>query len=157
VVADIDELVANRDDSVGPTPEAIRKRLPKQIAQSPTLERDGFLSLVVEGDGRLIGDIQARAPAQAYPPGVCEIGITLFPNARGQGFGREAVTLFTDLLFEQGMERVQASTALDNGAMRRVLELVGYTFEGTLRSFMPNGGSRDDYAMYAVVRHDWAR
>jgi RimJ/RimL family protein N-acetyltransferase len=155
---DIEALAANRDDTVGPTPEAVRERLPKQIAQRPTLERDGLLSLVVEGDGRLIGDIQARAPTQAYPPGVCEIGITLFPDARGKGFGREAVTLFTDLLFEKGLERVQASTAMENAAMRRVLEIVGYEFEGTLRSYMPtDGGARDDYAMYAVIKRDWAR
>jgi RimJ/RimL family protein N-acetyltransferase len=150
--------VASRDGSVGPSAEELRERLPRELERKPTLERDGFMNLVIEGDGRLIGDIQARAPQKAYPPGVCEIGITLFPDARGQGFGREAVTLFTEFLFEHGMERVQASTALDNVAMRRVLELVGYTFEGTLRSFMPSdGGMRDDYALYAVVRPDWAR
>jgi RimJ/RimL family protein N-acetyltransferase len=158
--ADIEALVASRDETaeIGPSADELRERLPKQIAQSPTLERDGFVSLAVEHDGRLIGDIQARAPKQAYPPGVCEIGISLFPDARGKGFGREAVKLFTALLFDSGMERVQASTALDNVAMRRVLELVGYEFEGTLRSFMPSdGGARDDYALYAVVRQDWAR
>jgi len=160
VAADIEALVASRGGSseIGPSAEELRERLPKQIAQKPTLERDGFMSLVVEGDGRLIGDIQARAPKKAYPPGVCEIGISLFPDARGKGFGREAVTLFTQLLFENGMERIQASTALDNVAMRRVLELVGYEFEGILRFFMPNArGEREDYALYAVVRPDWAR
>jgi RimJ/RimL family protein N-acetyltransferase len=160
VVADIDALVASRDGSgeIGPSADELRDRLPKQIAQSPTLARDGFFSLVVESEGRLIGDIQARAPKKAYPPGVCEIGISLFPDARGQGFGREAVTLFTELLFESGMERVQASTALDNVAMRRVLEHVGYEFEGVLRFFMPDdAGAREDYALYAVVKPDWAR
>jgi len=51
---------------------------------------------------------------------------------------------------------VQASTAADNIAMRRVLEKLGFMYEGTLRSFMPAGEGRDDYVLYAVTRSDWA-
>ena len=47
---------------------------------------------------------------------------------------------------------MQASTALDNVAMRRVLEVIGYEYEGVLRSFAPTAdGTREDYALYAVV------
>jgi RimJ/RimL family protein N-acetyltransferase len=132
------------------------ERLRRQIERDPTLENGGFLNLAVEGEGRLIGDVQARAPKNAMPPGVCEIGISLFADARGRGFGREAVALFTDYLFRAGLERVQASTAVDNVAMRRVLERVGYGFEGFLRAFSPTGdGGREDYALYAAIRGDW--
>ncbi|MBA3246268.1 MAG: GNAT family N-acetyltransferase [Actinobacteria bacterium] len=129
-----------------------RERLRSQIERHPTLDDGGFLQLVVESDGRLIGDIQARAPEHGFPPGVCEIGITLAPDVRGRGLGLEAVGLFTTYLLEQGSERVQASTAVGNVAMRRVLERAGYTFEGVLRSYAPAGDGREDYAMYAVTR-----
>ena len=142
--------------SLGPGGEVARERLRKQVERNPTLEDGNFVDLAVEAEGRLVGDVQARRPPQAFPGGVCEIGISLFADAQGQGYGREAVTLFTDYLFAEGLERVQASTAVDNGAMRRVLELVGYGFEGVLRSYGPTpDGAREDYAMYATIRADW--
>jgi RimJ/RimL family protein N-acetyltransferase len=153
-VDDIEARIAGRDQdttSFGPTGDQMRTRLHKEIERKPSLEDGGFVSLAVESDGQLVGDIQARAPKNGFPPGVCEIGITLFPDARGRGVGRHAVALFTERLFEDGMARVQASTSVDNGAMRRVLELVGYEFEGVLRAFGPTDDGREDYAMYAKV------
>ena len=142
--------------SFGPGGEEGRARLRKQVERNPTLEDGDFLDLAIEGDGRLVGDVQARMPPRAWPGGVCEIGISLFAEAQGQGFGREAVRLFTQYLFDEGLERVQASTAVNNAAMRRVLELVGYGFEGILRSYGPTrDGGREDYAMYAATRGDW--
>jgi RimJ/RimL family protein N-acetyltransferase len=153
--ADVDALVASRGDDPGfaPQGDAAREQLLKQIERSPTLEDGGFVSFVIEADGELVGDIQARAPKHGFPPGVCELGITLFASARGKGYGREAVRVFTEHLHESGWPRVQASTDVDNHAMRRVLELCGYGYEGVLRSFAPDGsGERRDYAMYASTR-----
>jgi RimJ/RimL family protein N-acetyltransferase len=158
---DVEPLAAAMEadaTSFGPGGEEARARLRKQIERSPTLEDGEFLDVAVEVDGRLIGDVQARKPPRAWPAGVCEIGISLFADARGQGYGREAVTLFTDYLFGEGLERVQASTAVGNTAMRRVLELVGYGFEGVLRSYGPTpDGGREDYAMYAATREERPR
>lgn len=132
------------------------RRLRARIARGPTLERDGFLELGVEVDGTLVGDVQARCPPHAFPPGVCELGISLFAAARGRGYGREAVERFTELLFrDHGFERVQASTSLANEPMRRVLEALGWSFEGILRGYFPGeGGGREDYALYALTRND---
>lgn len=123
------------------------------VERSPTLEDGGFLGLTVEASGTVVGSIQARAPDKAFPPGVCELGITLLPHARGQGLGRRVVRLFTEFLLDSEWPRVQASTARDNQAMRRVLEVSSYAFEGILRSYAPSAdGARLDYAMYAVTR-----
>jgi RimJ/RimL family protein N-acetyltransferase len=55
-------------------------------------------------------------------------------------------------------EEAVASTAVENVAMRRVLEKVGLAFEGVMRAFMPRqSGRRDDYALYAVTRSEWER
>ena len=155
-LGDIEALVAAHDDdpaSFVPAGDEARERLRQQIERSPTLEDGGFVNLAIERDGRLIGDVQARAPKNAFPPGVCEIGITLFADVRGQGLGRDAVALFTERLFGEGWERVQASTSVDNVAMRRVLERLGWGFEGVLRSFSPGAdGGREDYALYAATR-----
>jgi RimJ/RimL family protein N-acetyltransferase len=52
---------------------------------------------------------------------------------------------------------VQASTAPGNAAMRRVLEKLGFTEEGTLRGYMPAREGREDYVLYALTRSDWER
>jgi RimJ/RimL family protein N-acetyltransferase len=152
---DIEARIANRESdgtSFAPAGDDLRARLRKEIERKPTLADGGFLSLAIESDGQLVGDVQARAPKNGFPPGVCEIGITLFPNARGKGIGRQAVAQITERLLDEGMDRVQASTSVDNAAMRRVLELVGYEFEGVLRSFGPTENGRENYAMYATVK-----
>lgn len=149
---DVEALVESREETVGfaPTGDAARAQLRRQVERSPTLDDGGFVSFVIEADGALVGDIQARAPKHGFPGGVCEIGISLFGDQRGKGYGLEAVQLFTEHLLESGWPRVQASTSVDNNAMRRVLDRAGYTFEGVLHSYAPrDGGGRDDYAMYA--------
>jgi RimJ/RimL family protein N-acetyltransferase len=46
-------------------------------------------------------------------------------------------------LFEhEDAVRVQATTDVDNAAMRRALEHVGFGFEGVLRGFMPDPTAR---------------
>lgn len=148
LLEDVDLLVRGGDGATD------AERLRTRLSRSLTLERDGFLELGIEVAGELVGDVQARCPPHAFPPGVCELGITLFPEARGRGHGREAVRRFTELLFrEHAIERVQASTALDNVPMRRLLEGLGWGLEGILRGYFPaEGGGREDYVLYAVTR-----
>lgn len=128
------------------------ERFEQLVRHNPSLRGDGFESLVVESDGVVVGDIQARAPRQGFPPGVCELGINLFAGSRGRGLGTEAVRLFTAHLFEDGWQRVQAATSVSNNGMRRVLERTGYGLEGVLRSYAPSDVSgRDDYVLYAAL------
>jgi RimJ/RimL family protein N-acetyltransferase len=133
-----------------------RAQLRRRIERSGTLW-NGKLDLGIEAEGRLVGDADARAPRGAFPPGVFEIGVTLFDSAeRGRGYGLEATKLVTDHLFaSEGAERVQATTADWNTPMRRVLEKLGFANEGTLRAFFPAEGGRDDYVIYALTRSDW--
>ncbi len=133
-----------------------RERMRRRIANSGRLV-GGWLDLAIDAEGSLVGEIDARHPPRAMPPGVFELGIALFDEeVRGRGYGTEAIALLTAHLFaELGAERVQASTAVDNSAMRRVFEKLGFAKEGVMRSYMPAGESRDDYVLYAVTRADW--
>lgn len=135
----------------------------KARAKRMRVERSGTrtsveLFMAVEAGGTLVGDVQGRNVEMATPPGVWEIGIELWDRShRGRGVGREAVALLTSHLFAaEGAHRVQATTDIGNVAMRRVLEALGFTDEGTLRGFMPVGdGAPRDYEMYAVTKGDW--
>ena len=128
------------------------------------LERSGERTeweiwFAIEAGGRLVGDIQGRCSDTAMPPGVWELGIELWNEGdRGRGYGREACALLTSHLFEaEGAIRVQATTDVDNAAMRRTLETLGFGYEGVLRGFMPQPeGEPRDYAMYAITKQDHA-
>jgi RimJ/RimL family protein N-acetyltransferase len=127
------------ESRVGRTPT--REQVAQRVERSGRFV-DGHLELAVEVDGRLSGSVRARAPERALPPGVCELGIELVPEVRGRGVGTEAVRLLGEHLLANGYPRVQASTDVDNAAMRCSLERAGHRFEGVLRGFMPTGSSR---------------
>ena len=131
-------------------------RLRHRIGRSGRLTL-GMLDLALEVDGRLIGDVQARHPRNAMPAGVFELGIEIYEDDdHGKAYGREALRLLTGWLFEKAAaERVQAGTAITNVAMRRVLERLGFSFEGVMRGFMAGPSGREDYALYGVTRSDW--
>ena len=88
----------------------------------------------------------APAAAAPYAAGRVEFGIEIYEeDDRGKGYGRTRSSCSTShLIHRLRAERVQASTAIDNVAMRKVLERLGYREEGTMRGFMPNeeGGRR---------------
>ncbi len=130
-----------------------RSRLLEQIDTAPCLESHGYAEYGIDAGSGLIGTLQVRAPVHAFPPGVCEFGIVLFPRVRGKGIGTRAVELITARLFDDGWQRVQAATSVRNQAMRRVLEQAGYRFEGVMKGFAPgNDDTRDDYELWAVTR-----
>jgi Acetyltransferases, including N-acetylases of ribosomal proteins len=140
-------------DAFGPIERA---ELGERIERSG--EFDGTeLLLGIQVDGRLAGEVQARQPRMGLPPGVFELGIDLFGEAdRGRGLGRTAlIQLLTRLFEHEGAHRVQITTDLDNEAMRRVAERLGFRFEGVMRSFMPTVGGARDYAMYAITGDDF--
>jgi RimJ/RimL family protein N-acetyltransferase len=147
-----------RLDYPGPGPVPDRKTLARRVTNSGRLV-DGWLYFAIESERRLIGEIDARTSRALLPPGMYEIGIDLFDGAdRGKGLGSEAVALLLDHMFaERDAERIQASTAVDNAAMRAVLMKLGFRFEGVMRYFMPGEDGRVDFALYAVTRPDWKR
>lgn len=147
------DLALAREPSEDPERREVRR---KRIALSGTRTAWEIL-FAVEADGRLVGDVQARCSDQSMPPGVWEVGIDLWETGdHGRGLGTEAVRLLTSHLFaREGAHRVQATTDVNNVAMRRSLEKCGYAYEGVLRAFMPVAdGPPRDYAMYARTLND---
>ena len=140
----------------GTEPEVARERIRDRLGRSGELTEHG-LDLGIDLDGRLVGDVQARA--DGLPWGAYELGIGLFDEGdRGRGLGREAVALLTAHLFDElDARRVQITTDVGNTGMRRVAERVGFRHEGDLRGFWPQEGGDRDYAMYGMTRTDYER
>jgi RimJ/RimL family protein N-acetyltransferase len=137
-------------------PNSDEEHLRRRFALSGVMTRFELL-LAIEGDGRLVGEIQARRAEGSAPEGVFELGIEVYqPADRGKGFGTAATALLTSYLFRnEKAHRVQAWTAFENEAMRRVLERTGFAFEGVLRGFQPAPDGLSDFAMYGMTRNDW--
>jgi L-amino acid N-acyltransferase YncA len=122
----------------------------RRLERSGRLE-SGWLDLAIDLDGESIGRIQTFVPpGRTLPPGVYEVGIGLREATRGRGYGREALRLLTDWLFEHaGAERVEAPTDPLNVAMRTVFDRVGWELVGTLNEF------DREWVMYAITRVRW--
>lgn len=140
----------------GADPQAARAKIRERLERSGELTEHG-LDLGIELDGRLVGDVQARA--DSLPKGAFELGIGLFEEQdRRRGIGGEAVVLLTAHLFDAlGARRVQITTDVANAGMRRVAERIGFVHEGDLRAFWPEDDGDHDYAMYAMTRADYRR
>jgi RimJ/RimL family protein N-acetyltransferase len=85
------------------------------------------------------------------------IGISLLPEARGRGYGTEAQRLLAALLFDLfDIERVEASTDVENLAEQRSLEKAGFSREGVVRRAQFRAGAHHDLVGYSLVRTDLA-
>ena len=120
-------------------------------------ERNGQLVVERLTDGRPIGTVGWHL--ERYGPndesGAWNIGISLIPEGRGQGLGSEAQRLLADFLFATTLiDRVEASTDVDNVAEQRSLEKGGFIREATLRGVQFRAGARHDLINYARLRTD---
>jgi RimJ/RimL family protein N-acetyltransferase len=78
------------------------------------------------------------------------VGIELREKARNKGYGREALALLTDWLFEHAAAgAVAASTDPANVAMRTVFQRVGWMPAGSLTEF------GREWVMYRITRREW--
>jgi RimJ/RimL family protein N-acetyltransferase len=130
--------------------------LPEEAAFKARLRRsghleDGWLDLAIDLDGVSIGRIQTFVPSRwTLPPGTFGVGIGLREDARGKGYGREALALLTDWLFEHAAaEAVEASTDPANTAMRTVFRKAGWKPVGSLTE------PGREWVMYRMTRREW--
>lgn len=83
------------------------------------------------------------------------IGIALIPEGRGHGSGTEAQRLLANYLFATtSVDRVEASTDVENLAEQRSLEKGGFIREAVLRGVQFRAGARHDLVNYARLRTD---
>jgi RimJ/RimL family protein N-acetyltransferase len=83
------------------------------------------------------------------------VGIALIPEARDHGYGTEAQALLAAYLFANTrVNRVEASTDIENRAEQRSLEKAGYVREGVVRGSQFRAGAYHDLVTYSRVRSD---
>jgi RimJ/RimL family protein N-acetyltransferase len=126
-------------------------------------EQDGLLgedrgNLLVElADGTLAGDVSYFAVHHGPNPGsrAFNVGIGLLPEHRGQAHGAEAQRQLAAYLFAHTLvERLEASTDVENLPEQRALEKAGFTREGVLRHAQFREGAFHDLGLYSRLRGD---
>ena len=119
-------------------------------------EQAGMLAVETEEAG-LIGSV-SWFTVQHGPSAACRalnIGISLFPEYRGHGYGTRAQRLLGDYLFATRLiERVEAATDVENLAEQRALEKAGFSREGVLRHAQFRAGQWRDIVMFSRLRSD---
>jgi RimJ/RimL family protein N-acetyltransferase len=113
------------------------------------------LSLVIEREGEVIGDLMLRLTA-GDPPSVAEIGWVCNPAHGGQGFVTEAARALIDLGFRHyGVHRIFAQLDARNTASARLCERLGMTKEAHLRQDYWSKGEWTDSLHYGLLRDEW--
>jgi RimJ/RimL family protein N-acetyltransferase len=93
-------------------------------AQERPLGDYGTYQVVRRADGQVIGDVGFMGPPDAT--GAVSVGCAITEDARGQGYGTEALSALLEWCREQaGLTCVLADTTRSNLASQRLLERVG--------------------------------
>ena len=132
--------------------------LPRDVLADGPLRNEHNGMLMVETlEGEPIGTVGWHKVRYGPSPqsDAWNIGIELRPEARGRGLGTEAQRELARYLFETtDMNRVEASTDVDNTAEQRALEKAGYVREGIQRGSQFRAGGYHDLVTYARLRDD---
>ena len=139
-------------------PRSRRRSYREMLAGGPLLDEDRG-ELVVErlDDGQPIGTIGWHAVWNGpnHESRAWNIGISLVPEARGFGHGVEAQRMIAAHLFATtDVNRVEASTDVDNIAEQRALQKAGFTREGVQRGAQFRAGAYHDLLVYSRLRDD---
>jgi RimJ/RimL family protein N-acetyltransferase len=111
-----------------------------------------WVQLAIEHAGAVVGDVAVGLDAQGAE---ATIGYTLAPDRRGLGLAAEAVAAVVDALFDRGgVRRIVAATDPANQLSMRVIEPLGFHFEGIARGAAPVRGEWLDDARFALLREE---
>ncbi len=123
--------------------------------EKPPIRFTPFLIERIE-DKKLIGYVVHFSPNPTFE-GMIEIGYMISePALRGKGYVSEAARLLVDYLFStKTVERLQATTSVENLASQHVLEKLGFKREGVLRSSYFLNGHYDDSVIFSLLRGEW--
>jgi ribosomal-protein-alanine N-acetyltransferase len=109
-----------------------------------------------DADALVIGSIGCFWSNKANE--VMELGYSLAEPYWGRGIIAEASRPLIDFVFrEYAVTRLQARVFVGNAGSERVLQKLGFTREGVLRSAQQLRGRTLDVAMYSLLRSEWER
>lgn len=114
----------------------------------------GF-GIFLTNEDRLIGRVNLSNVVRGAW-GSCTMGYSLDEHCNGQGFTTEAVRLALGFAFGPAeLHRVQAAVMPRNVGSIRVLEKVGFRYDGFSEFYLKINGVWEDHNLYSVTRERW--
>jgi ribosomal-protein-alanine N-acetyltransferase len=110
--------------------------------------------LVMEHDGRVAGQLNVWGIARGSLESAT-IGYWVSERYAGLGITPTCVAMATDLCFEElGLHRMEICIRPENGASLRVVQKLGFRYEGLRRRYIHIDGDWRDHYAFALVRED---
>ncbi len=114
----------------------------------------GGVPFVMEYDGEIAGQLNVWGIARGSLSSAT-IGYWVSERFAGRGITPTAVALATDVCFrELGLHRMEICIRPENRASLRVVEKLGFRYEGLRRRFIHIAGDRRDHYAFALVREE---
>jgi ribosomal-protein-alanine N-acetyltransferase len=128
-------------------------RLADDVARGRTRPRtEYYMGAIARDTGVMVGF--ARLALLGHR--AAEVGYAIRRDHWGRGFATEATGVLVDFGFgELALHRVQGACGPDNEASRRVMERLGFRYEGRLRHHVFTNGDWRDSLLFAVLEHEW--
>jgi RimJ/RimL family protein N-acetyltransferase len=117
----------------------------KSIALTPSGQDWSVRAIVREQDDAVIGHCGFHGPPDVV--GRAEIGYTIFPDYRDNGYATEAVHGLVSLARENGSKVVFAAVSPDNPSSIRVVEKVGFHQTG----LQGNKGDGEEFVFEMIL------
>jgi len=121
-------------------------------------EREGRFAIELLDSQKVIGQIRYfTVSLQEQVVEFFEIGYAITDLAeRRRGYAKEACALLIDYLFDTfSIRRIGASTLGANEPSVRLLEDLGFIYEGAIRQAVTISGQWTDFFWYGLLREEW--
>lgn len=87
----------------------------------------------------------------------CTVGYFVSQHVNGRGIATEALRQVVDFAFARvDLHRVQAAVMPRNEKSRRVVEKVGFSFEGLAKHYLQIHGVWEDHHIFSITRESWS-
>ena len=118
------------------------------------LEKNEAMPFVIEVGGEIVGQLNVSNMLFGSVSSA-SIGYWVAPEVAGKGVTPTAVALVTDYLFKNvGLHRVEIDIRPENEASLRVVEKLGFRFEGLKERFIHINGSWRDHYVFALTAEE---
>ena len=112
------------------------------------------LPYVLEVEGRIVGQLTVSGMAYGALASA-SLGYWVLPEVAGRGLAPTAVALATDHCFGAiGLHRMEICIRPENRASLRVVEKLGFRYEGLRRRYIHIDGDWRDHVCFAVLREE---
>lgn len=135
----------------GPTRFDIRAQIRGLLRQ---MDNQTGLPFVIEVDGEIVGQLNVSNILFGSVSS-CVLGYWVVPEVAGRGVTTSAVALVTDYLFNiVGLHRVEIDIRPENNASLRVVQKLGFRYEGLKERYIHINNQWCDHYVFALTSEE---